>query len=677
MNTMNYVRLSSTTIIPQPTKPNLLIPNKPKGSWWTQIFDPGGQFIARWNYMFLIICLNALFVDPLYFLVPEISRRRSCMRSDYGFAAVITVWRSLIDIIAFIHIFIKFRTAYVAPNSRVFGRGDLVMDPRKIAFRYLRTGFAVDLAAALPLPQIFIWFVIPAVQNPSTAHANHSLSLIIIIQYIPRLFIIFPLNQRITKTTGVIAQTAWAGAAYYLMLYMLASHVIGASWYLLAVERQYSCWKEECAQEKNLSNPCNRLYFDCYHVHEPGRDAWLKQTQVLKHCSAEVSPVNFTFGMYAPAFTEGVTSATFFEKYFFCFWFGLKSLSSYGQNLETSNSIGETLFGCSVCLGGLVIFCLLIGNMQTYLQSTTARLEEWRVKRRDTEEWMRHRQLPPDLQDKIRRFVQYKWLATRGVDEEDILRALPLDLRRQIQRHLCLALVRRVPFFSQMDDDQLLDVICEHLVPSLSTKGQYLVREGDLVNEMTFVIRGQLESSTTNGGRSGFFNSITLKPGDFCGEELLTWALTPESNVSLPSSTRTVKVLNEVEAFALRAEDLRFVAKQFKRLHSKKLQHAFRYYSHQWRTWGACFIQAAWRRHKRKKLAEELARQEGLYQYYEHDDGSGENDQNVQHLGATILASRFAANTKRGISQKEGVVSPASSSLKMPKLFKPDEPDFS
>lgn len=82
--------------------------------------------------------------------------------------------------------------------------------------------------------------------------------------------------------------------------------------------------------------------------------------------------------------------------------------------------------------------------MQTYLQSTQARLEEWRVKRKDTEEWMRHRQLPPDLQDRVRRFVQYQWLATRGVDEEDILNTLPLDLKRDIQRHLCLGLVRRV-----------------------------------------------------------------------------------------------------------------------------------------------------------------------------------------------------------------------------------------
>jgi len=74
----------------------------------------------------------------------------------------------------------------------------------------------------------------------------------------------------------------------------------------------------------------------------------------------------------------------------------------------------------------------------------TVRLEEWRIRKRDTEEWMRHRQLPPHLQERVRRFVQYKWLATRGVNEEAILLSLPLDIRREIQHHLCLSLVRRV-----------------------------------------------------------------------------------------------------------------------------------------------------------------------------------------------------------------------------------------
>lgn len=95
------------------------------------------------------------------------------------------------------------------------------------------------------------------------------------------------------------------------------------------------------------------------------------------------------------------------------------------------------------CTEGIILFCV-----KTFLQSTTVKTEQWRVKRRDIEEWMRHRQLPPELQERVRRFVQYKWIATRGVDEESILQDLPLDLRRQIQRHLCLALVRRVSMTS-------------------------------------------------------------------------------------------------------------------------------------------------------------------------------------------------------------------------------------
>ncbi|KAA8542652.1 hypothetical protein F0562_023849 [Nyssa sinensis] len=690
---MNHIRQHSSSKLRQFHKPILLIYDRQK-PWWDQILDPGGELMNQWNHIFLVTSLIALFLDPLYFFLPEIGGP-ACINIDTGLGVVTTVLRCVVDLFSFLHIAMKFRTAYVAPSSRVFGRGELVMDPWKIAMRYLKADFVIDLAAALPLPQIVIWFIIPAVRSPTAAHANHTMSLIIILQYIPRLFVIFPLNQRIIKTTGVVTKTAWAGAAYNLLLYMLASHVLGASWYVLSIERQYSCWRLECRKEQNATHSpsCSPLFLDCKNLDQPERQFWFNFTRVLTNCDARGSAIDFEFGMFSDAFTDDVASSAFIDKYFYCLWWGLRNLSSYGQSLMTTTSVGETLFSSLICLAGLVLFSQLIGNMQTYMQSTTARLEEWRVRRRDTEEWMRHRQLPPDLQDRVRQFVQYKWLATRGVDEEEILQSLPLDLRRQIQRHLCLALVRRVPFFSQMDD-QLLDAICERLVSSLSTKDTYIVREGDPVNEMLFIIRGQLESSTTNGGRSGFFNSITLKPGDFCGEELLTWALMPSSSLNLPSSTRTVRSLTEVEAFALRAEDLKFVANQFKRLHSKKLQHAFRYYSHQWRTWGACFIQTAWRRYKRRKLAEELARQESLY-YMKHPDqesnyedefigmdneengaNSSAMDNSVQHFGATILASRFAANTRRGANQKVPVVDTAATSLQMPKLFKPDEPDF-
>ncbi|OVA03737.1 Cyclic nucleotide-binding domain [Macleaya cordata] len=667
--------------------------------WRYRILDPGGEVVTRWNHVFLVCCFFALFLDPLYFYLPYVGGP-ACLKMDNKLGVILTLFRTVTDLFYVMHMIMKFRTAFVAPSSRVFGRGELVMDAREIALRYLKSDFVIDLAATLPLPQIVIWVIMPAVRSSTADHANNTLALIVLIQYVPRLFLIFPLNRRIIKTTGVVAKTAWAGAAYNLLLYMLASHVLGASWYLLSIERQHTCWRTQCEKEETRISwlSCNPIFLDCGSLQQAERQSWLNVTRVLTSCDVTNSEISFKYGMFEDAFTNEVVSSKFIEKYFYCLWWGLKNLSSYGQNLSTTTYIGETSFCILICIVGLVLFSHLIGNMQSYLQSMTVRLEEWRVKRRDTEEWMRHRQLPLDLQDRVRRFVQYKWLATRGVDEETILRSLPLDLRREIQRHLCLALVRRVPFFSQMDD-QLLDAICERLVSSLSTQDTFIVREGDPVNEMLFIIRGTLESSTTNGGRSGFFNSITLRPGDFCGEELLTWALMPNSSLNLPSSTRTVRALGEVEAFALRAEDLKFVAGQFKRLHSKKLQHAFRYYSHQWRTWGACFIQAAWRRYKKRKLAKELARQESFFYvpipeessyedetvYEEYQGGAMAESSSIdnganshqQNLGATILASKFAANTRRGVNQKVKVVDPAATSLKMPKLFKPDEPDFS
>jgi len=230
----------------------------------------------------------------------------------------------------------------------------------------------------------------------------------------------------------------------------------------------------------------------------------------------------------------------------------------------------------------------------------------------------------------------------------------------------------KVPMFEKMDE-QLLDAMCDRLKPVLFTEESYIVREGDPVDEMLFIMRGKLLTITTNGGRTGFFNSEYLKAGDFCGEELLTWALDPHSSSNLPTSTRTVQTLSEVEAFALKADDLKFVASQFRRLHSKQLRHTFRFYSQQWRTWAACFIQAAWRRYSKRKLEESLAEEENRLQNELAKSGGSSPS-----LGATIYASRFAANAltllrRNGIKKGKGRV---PERLPPMLLQKPAEPDF-
>ncbi|KAG6678536.1 hypothetical protein I3842_14G085600 [Carya illinoinensis] len=532
-----------------------------------KILDPRGHTIRRWNKIFSVACLVSLSLDPLFFYLPVVRDKAICIAIALHLEVVLTFIRSLTDVFYIIQIYIRFRTAYVAPSSRVFGRGELVIDSSKIALRYLRKGFYIDLMAALPLPQMLIWIVIPTLKSLTTRNTKNVLRFFIIFQYLPRLFLIFPLLSQIVKATGLMTEIAWAGAAYNPMLYMLASHVLGACWYLLSIERQEACWRRVC----NIERPyCQYGFFDYHRVADPRRNYWSKLSNVSNLCNPDNS--FYQFGVYGDALISSVTSSPFFNKYFYCLWWGLKNLSSVGQNLSTSIYVGEIDFAIIVATLGLVLFGLLIGNMQTYLQSVTVRFEEWRSKKTDTEQWTHHRQLPPELRQSVRKYNQYKWVATRGVDEEALLRGLPMDLRRDIKRHLCLDFVRRVPLFDQMEE-RMLDAICERLKPALCTQDTFLVREGDPVNEMLFILRGHLDSFTTGGGRTGFFNSCRIGPGDFCGVELVTWALDARSSPVLPSSTRTIKAITEVEAFAIEAEDLKFVAAQYRKLRIKQLRH--------------------------------------------------------------------------------------------------------
>ncbi|VFQ67558.1 unnamed protein product [Cuscuta campestris] len=632
-----------------------------------KIFDPHGPFRQRWNKIFVLLCIVAISLDPLFLYIPVVDNVNKCLGLDKKLEITASVLRSCTDIVYILHIVLQFRTGFIAPSSRVFGRGVLVEESWEIAKRYLSFYFVIDILSVLPLPQVGILILIPKMRGANPLSTKNLLKFGVFLQYIPRILRVYPLYKEVTRTSGILTETAWAGAAFNLFLYMLASHVLGAFWYLFSIEREITCWQRACGN----SSKCRHAFLYCSDDHSAFR--------TLLNTSCPIDPPDtseFDFGIFLDALQSGVVeSRDFLQKFFYCFWWGLQNLSSLGQNLKTSTFIWEICFAVFISIAGLVLFSFLIGNMQTYLQSTTIRLEEMRVKRRDAEQWMSHRLLPENLRERIRRYEQYKWQQTRGVDEENLIRSLPKDLRRDIKHHLCLALLMRVPMFEKMDD-QLLDAMCDRLKPVLYTEDSFIVCEGDPVDEMLFVIRGKLYSVTTNGGRTGFFNSDYLKAGDFCGEELLTWALDPHSSSNLPISTRTVQVLAEVEAFALMAADLKFVASQFRRLHSKQIRHTFRLYSQQWRSWAACFIQAAWRRYCRKKLEESLREEEDRLQ----DALAKASSSNSPSLGATIYASRFAANALRALRRngtKKGRMMMMMPERISPMLLqKPAEPDF-
>jgi len=140
--------------------------NTPWGSrhepWWKRTLDPSSEVVVVWNRIFLVAALLAVFIDPLLFYFPSVvvvggsgKPSTSCMGRNLQLGATVTFLRTLADLFYMLHVLFKFRVAFVAPSSRVFGRGELVTDRREIARRYIRSGsFFVDFVAALPFPQV-------------------------------------------------------------------------------------------------------------------------------------------------------------------------------------------------------------------------------------------------------------------------------------------------------------------------------------------------------------------------------------------------------------------------------------------------------------------------------------------------------------------------------------------
>ncbi|CAL1409710.1 unnamed protein product [Linum trigynum] len=627
-----------------------------------RIFHPLERVVRRWDAIFLALTAVALFLDPLFLYIPRINSRHGCViRFDGNLVITATVLRSVADAFHLIRIFFRFRTGFPAPSSRVFGAGELVMDASAIARRYLSSYFIVDLLSVLPLPQVIVvaaW-ISGKTRGSRLLTAIAVLQPLIASQFVPRLFRFYQLSQKAISTSYAVRKAAVARIWVTVFLYVNAAHVVGAFWYSLAIRREMGCWRAACRSRPGCDY---EAMLTC------GKDRSMNYTSFLNQSCPRGGGSDFNYGMYADAISSGVLESTDFgNKLLYSFWWALQSLSTLGQNIKPSNNKFEICFALCIFIAGLLLFSLVIGIIQTRMLASTIRMEEMRMKWEGVERWMGSHYIPEDLKERLKQHEEFRWQRDQGVDIHNVLQSLPRDLRRDITRHLWLDLLRSVPIFSTMDDEQL-DAMCERVKPALYTGGSYIVREGDRVNEMLFIKRGVIQTTGTYGGSSVFFSAEHLKTGEFCCDELLSWALGPYSSLSdLPISITTVQTVTHVEAFALTADDLKFVATRFRWVRNKKLRHRFRFYSHQWTTWAACFIQAAWRRFRKNKL--EMA------QRREEDRLGDALAAKSTPLGATIYASRFAANSLRLLNRKstgKGTVPLPSVSAK-----KPAEPDFS
>lgn len=419
-------------------------------------------------------------------------------------------------------------------------------------------------------------------------------------QYLPKIYHSICFLRRLQNSSGCIFGTIWWGIAFNLIAYFIASHAVGACWYLLGIQRATKCLTEQCIAIQG----CNPNVLGCIHplyygssdaFRDKGRLMWANSTSSTENCLGN-SGNNYSYGAYRLTVLL-VANTSRMEKILLPLLWGLMTLTTFGGALVSTTDWLEIIFNIVVITSGLLLVTMLIGNIKVFLHSTTCKKKSLHMKMRSLDWWMRQRQLPNSIRQRVRQYERQRWAAMRGVDECQMISNLPQGLRRDIKYHLCLDLVRQVPLFQHMDE-LVLENICDRVKSLVFPKGETITREGDPVQRMIFIVRGHLQSSQLL--REGLQSCCMLGPGNFAGDELLSWCLRRPFVERLPPSSSTLTTLETTEAFGLEAADVKYVTQHFRYTFvNERVRRSARYYSPAWRTWAAVAIQLAWRQHKK------------------------------------------------------------------------------
>ncbi|TQE03843.1 hypothetical protein C1H46_010507 [Malus baccata] len=244
------------------------------------------------NLIFVIACMVAISIDPLFLYIPIIDGESKCLGVDKKLRIVTLLFRSLIDITYIVHITYQIRQAIKSalpedqshPNEQTVTSSTWkskffdLFERRDKTFEFSWTSIIIDVLAVLPIPQVLLGAVYFKMGGSRYLDNIKIVNFFLLVQYLPRFYEIYLAATKFRKNTPV-----WIKGAFNFFLYiMLVMYLepFGTSSLLNGKQRvgtrhaetlQDNCllWEEE----KKVQEPKRKIIME-------GLRAWLSENNL-------------------------------------------------------------------------------------------------------------------------------------------------------------------------------------------------------------------------------------------------------------------------------------------------------------------------------------------------------------------------------------------------------------
>lgn len=256
------------------------------------------------------------------------------------------------------------------------------------------------------------------------------------------------------------------------------------------------------------------------------------------------------------------------DKYMASILWSVSTLTTVGFGEFTGANSEEYFISCLTCVSGSVISGILIAQTSSIVQDMNEARHQIELRMHSLRAYLRYRRVPKELQIRLLRYFRHLYERRAHFDEKSILESMTSDLRRALSLYLLEDTLQDLDIFRGISDTHLVARLLAVLKPMSITSGTIIIRKGEPVTEMYFIVRGTVEvlASELNSNISPADSEIenntrviaTLGAGNHFGE-LSLGGLAAKRSLHLV----TVRAITSADLFSLSQQHLIELAQKF------------------------------------------------------------------------------------------------------------------
>uniref|UniRef100_A0A667WZ55 Hyperpolarization activated cyclic nucleotide gated potassium and sodium channel 2 n=1 Tax=Myripristis murdjan TaxID=586833 RepID=A0A667WZ55_9TELE len=413
---------------------------KSAGNW---IIHPYSDFRFYWDFTMLMFMVGNLIIIPV-----GITFFKDETTTPWIIFNVVSDTFFLMDLV------LNFRTGIVFEDNT-----EIILDPKKIKKKYLRTWFVVDFVSSIPVDYIFL-----IVEKGIDSEVYKTARALRIVRFTKILSLLRLL--RLSRLIRYIHQ--WE--EIFHMTYDLASAVMRI--FNLIGMMLLLCHWDGCLQ------------FLVPMLQDFPSDCWVSLNKMVNDSWSEL----YSFALFKAM------------SHMLCIGYGR-------QAPESMSDIWLTMLSMIV---GATCYAMFIGHATALIQSLDSSRRQYQEKYKQVEQYMSFHKLPADFRQKIHDYYEHRYQG-KMFDEESILEELNEPLREEIVNFNCRKLVASMPLFANADPNFVTAMLTK-LRFEVFQPGDYIIREGTIGKKMYFIQHGVV--SVLTKGNIG----MKLMDGSYFGE---------------------------------------------------------------------------------------------------------------------------------------------------------------